>query len=132
MAPPTLAECAAIRGRVDASLRGWTPTTDTARADALDGLEVLQVLDATEAPPPRFDELYTSPIDAAEDIALVRDTLSDVAGAGYRRDLIRAAAGLVRSALRRHVAPPISDHSTAHSDLTPADGAAVRAATGGR
>mgnify|MGYP000275805443 FL=1 len=130
MAPPTLAECAAILGRVDASLRGWTPTTDTARTDALDGLEVLRTLVATEAPAPRYSELYTSPIDASEGVALVRDTLSDAAGAGYRRDLIRAAAGLVRSALRCHAAPPLSDHSTAHSDLTPADGAAVRAARG--
>lgn len=128
MAPPTLAECAVILGRVDASLRGWTPTTDGARTDALDGLEVLRTLVATEATAPRYSELYVSPIDAAIAVALVGLTLSAAAGAGYRRALILAATGLVRSALRRHVAPPLSDHSTTHSDLTPADGAAVRAA----
>lgn len=132
MAPPTLAECAAILGRVDASLRGWTPADDAARADALDALEVLGLLVAVQAPPPRFNELYVSPIDASEGVALVRDTLRDATRDSYRRGMIRDAVGLLHRALRHHVAPPISDHSTAHSDLTPADGAAVRAATGGR
>lgn len=98
MAPPTLRECAAILGRVDASLRGWTPTDDTARADALDGLEVLRTLVATEAPPPRFNEFYASPIDASEAVALVRDTLVSATGPGYRRDLSPADGAAVRAA----------------------------------
>lgn len=129
--PPTTEECAAILGRVDGSLRLWRATTDTALADACDAIALLMVhLDATTIPVPLCSELYTSPIDAAEDVALVRDTLADRVGAGYRRDSIRAAAGLLRHALRAYVAPPVADRSTSHADVSAHDGAAVRAARG--
>jgi hypothetical protein len=129
--PPTTEECAAILGRVDGSLRLWRTERNGALADACDAIALLMVhLDVTTIPVPLCSELYASPIDAAEDVALVRDTLADRAGAGYRRDSIRAAAGLLRHALRAYVAPPLSDLSTSHADVSAHDGEAVRAARG--
>lgn len=128
-APPTTEECAAILGRVDGSLRLWRTERNGALADACDAIALLMVhLDVTTIPAARFNELYASPIDAAADVALVRDTLSARVGAGYRRDSIRAAAGLLRHALRAYVAPPISELSTSHADVSAHDAQAVRAA----
>jgi hypothetical protein len=129
--PPSASECVAILGGIEGSLALWEPKRVGAGADVTDGIALLMVhLDVTTIPAARFNELYTSPIDAAEDVALVRDTLADRVGAGYRRDSIRAAAGLLRHALRAYVAPPLSELSTSHADVSAHDGEAVRAARG--
>lgn len=129
--PPTTQECAAILGRVDGSLRLWAPERDDARADAMDAIDLLRVhLDGAQLPVARCTELYASPIDAAEAVGLVRDTLAARCGSGFRRDSIRAASGLLRSAIRAHRAPPPSDRCVSYADVSAHDAQTVRAARG--
>lgn len=125
--PPTTEECAELLARVSASLLGWAPDRDAAREDAHDALAVLRLLTPRSWITPRYSELYESPIDAGEAVALVRDTLCDRERIGPRRDLIRDACALLRAAIRGHVAQRV-DRSVAHGDVSAADGAAVREA----